>query len=78
MSDKSSKKTAQTSSSSAAKAGAGDKKVTILGAGKIGFAMAVLLQAAGGYQLRIADQSKAQLKAAAALGPGDRAYRQGW
>ena len=44
------------------------KKVTILGAGKIGFAMAVLLQAAGGYQLRIADQSKAQLKAAAALG----------
>nr|WP_259169001.1 saccharopine dehydrogenase C-terminal domain-containing protein [Comamonas sp. BIGb0152] len=45
-----------------------DKKVTILGAGKIGFAMAVLLQAAGGYQLRIADQSKSQLKAAAALG----------
>lgn len=44
------------------------KKVTILGAGKIGFAMAVLLQAAGGYQLRMADQSKAQLKAVAALG----------
>ena len=46
----------------------GDKKVTILGAGKIGFAIAVLLQAAGGYELRMADQSKAALKAVAALG----------
>jgi len=64
MNDKTSKKSVQANSTKAT----ADKKVTILGAGKIGFAMAVLLQAAGGYQLRIADQSKAQLKAAAALG----------
>ncbi len=44
------------------------KKVTILGAGKMGFAIAVLLQAAGDYQLRVADQSQDQLAAAAALG----------
>ena len=60
--------TAATKAAASAAASAGDKKVTILGAGKIGFAMAVLLQAAGGYQLRMADQSKAQLKAVAALG----------
>ncbi len=64
MNDKTSKKSVQANSTKAT----ADKKVTILGAGKIGFAMAVLLQAAGGYQLRIADQSKSQLKAAAALG----------
>ena len=68
MNDKTKKKLAKTDKVADKAATSGGKKVTILGAGKIGFAMAVLLQAAGGYQLRIADQSKAQLKAAAALG----------
>ncbi|MFG5778704.1 saccharopine dehydrogenase family protein [Comamonas sp. J-3] len=64
MSEKASKKSPKTPKTAAT----GTRKVTILGAGKIGFAMAVLLQAAGGYELRMADQSKAALKAVAALG----------
>ncbi|MEG0921428.1 MAG: saccharopine dehydrogenase NADP-binding domain-containing protein [Comamonas sp.] len=68
MNDKAKKKLPKADKQATSGTTAVDKKVTILGAGKIGFAMAVLLQAAGGYQLRIADQSKAQLKAAAALG----------
>ena len=71
MKDKAKKKSivnAASSATAAVAATALPQKITILGAGKIGFAMAVLLQAAGGYQLRMADQSKAQLKAVAALG----------
>ncbi|GAB2482493.1 MAG: saccharopine dehydrogenase family protein [Comamonas sp.] len=44
------------------------RAVTILGAGKIGYAMAVLLQAAGGWRVRLADHAQPQLQAAAALG----------
>ena len=71
MKDKVKKKSTANAASSATAAVAATalpQKITILGAGKIGFAMAVLLQAADGYQLRMADQSKAQLKAVAALG----------
>lgn len=68
MNDKTRKKSVKGAKTRVDSSASGGKKVTILGAGKIGFAMAVLLQAAGGYQLRIADQSKTQLKAVAALG----------
>ena len=72
MTDKAKTKPAKTDkktvAANAGAAGVNTKKVTILGAGKIGFAMAVLLKEAGSYELRVADQSKAQLKAMAALG----------
>ena len=44
------------------------KPITILGAGQIGFAMAVLLQQAGGYGILVADWDASRLKPLAALG----------
>ncbi|MBO9353049.1 saccharopine dehydrogenase family protein [Bordetella petrii] len=44
------------------------KPVTILGAGKIGFAIALLLQRTGDYAVCVADQDAARLDAVAALG----------
>ena len=44
------------------------RPVTILGAGQIGQAMAVLLRAAGGWKLRLADHAEAPLQAVAQLG----------
>lgn len=42
--------------------------VTILGAGKIGWAIALLLQQGGGYAVRVADQDPARLAVMAELG----------
>ncbi|MFJ1300434.1 saccharopine dehydrogenase C-terminal domain-containing protein [Pseudomonadota bacterium AL_CKDN230030165-1A_HGKHYDSX7] len=42
--------------------------ITILGAGKIGFAIALLLYRTGDFQVRVADQDPARLDAVAALG----------
>ena len=44
------------------------KPITILGAGQIGFAIAVLLKQAGGYDILVADRDAQRLKALAALG----------
>lgn len=44
------------------------RAVTVLGAGHIGFAMALLLQQAGGYDLEVADRDPARLAEVAALG----------
>ena len=44
------------------------KPITILGAGQIGFAMAVLLKQAGDYEILVADQDGNRLKPLAALG----------
>lgn len=44
------------------------KPITILGAGQIGFAMAVLLKQAGGYGILVADRDTNRLKPLAALG----------
>lgn len=44
------------------------KPITILGAGQIGFAMAVLLKQAGGYSVLVADRDPRRLKSLAALG----------
>ena len=44
-----------------------DLDVTILGAGHIGFAIALLLQQAGGYRLTVADRDPSRLAEAAAL-----------
>ena len=46
--------------------------ITILGAGHIGFAMALLLQQAGDYDLLVADRDPAQLAEVAALGVATR------
>ena len=45
-----------------------DLAVTILGAGHIGFAIALLLKQAGGYRLTVADRDPSRLAEAAALG----------
>ena len=45
-----------------------DLDVTILGAGHIGFAIALLLKQAGGYRLTVADRDPSRLAEAAALG----------
>ena len=44
------------------------KPITILGAGRIGFAMAVLLKQVGDYEILVADQDSNRLKPLAALG----------
>ena len=44
------------------------KPVAVLGAGKIGFAIALLLQRTGDYAVCVADQDAARLEAVAALG----------
>ena len=44
------------------------KPITILGAGQIGFAMAVLLKQVGAYEILIADRDSNRLKPLAALG----------
>ena len=46
--------------------------VTILGAGHIGFAMALLLQQAGDYDILVADRDPARLAEVAALGVATR------
>lgn len=46
--------------------------ITILGAGHIGFAMALLLQQAGGYDILVADRDPARLAEVAALGVATR------
>ncbi|MDB5892729.1 MAG: saccharopine dehydrogenase [Rhodoferax sp.] len=43
-------------------------RVTVLGAGKIGFAIALLLRRAGGFDVLVADQDPASLQRMAALG----------
>lgn len=50
----------------------GLRSVCILGAGHIGFAMAVMLQQGGGYQLTVADRDADRLRAVAALGIATR------
>ena len=45
-----------------------DLDVTILGAGHIGFAIALLLKQAGGYRLTVADRDPSRLAEATALG----------
>ena len=56
------------------------RKVTILGAGKIGFAIALLLQRTGDYTVRVADSAPERLAAVAALGCETRllASTQNW
>ena len=44
------------------------RAVTILGAGHIGFAMALLLQQAGDYDIEVADRDPVRLAQVAALG----------
>lgn len=44
------------------------KPITILGAGKIGFAIALLLERSGDYSVLVADQDPARLQAVAELG----------
>jgi saccharopine dehydrogenase-like NADP-dependent oxidoreductase len=44
------------------------RRVTILGAGKIGFAIALLLRRAGGFDVSVADQDPASLERFSALG----------
>ncbi|MDB5848543.1 MAG: saccharopine dehydrogenase [Rhodoferax sp.] len=44
------------------------RAVTVLGAGKIGFAIALLLRRAGDYEVRVADQDPAALQRLQALG----------
>ena len=58
------------------------RQVTVLGAGKIGFAIALLLRRAGGFEVLVADQDPASLQRLAALGfevaliDGDEALRR--
>ncbi|MBP6020318.1 MAG: saccharopine dehydrogenase NADP-binding domain-containing protein [Burkholderiaceae bacterium] len=44
------------------------KSITVMGAGKIGFAIALLLKQTGQYDILVADRDVAQLQAVAALG----------
>jgi saccharopine dehydrogenase-like NADP-dependent oxidoreductase len=57
---------------SAARAQAARRAVTILGAGHIGFAIALLLQQSGDYELLVVDRDLARLAEAAALGVSTR------
>ena len=49
-------------------ANAARRTVTVLGAGHIGFAMALLLQQAGDYDIEVADRDPVRLAQVAALG----------
>ena len=48
------------------------RSITILGAGHIGFAMALLLSRSGDYDVLVADRDAARLEAVAALGVATR------
>ncbi|MBU1815688.1 MAG: saccharopine dehydrogenase NADP-binding domain-containing protein, partial [Gammaproteobacteria bacterium] len=48
------------------------RNITILGAGHIGFAMALLLQQTGDYDIRVVDRDPARLAEVASLGVSTR------